>query len=344
MSTSTMRGDTIDLTASAAWSLVEFYNNLEMNAKFIGADKNKPFVLNDSGVLAQTGQYLNRPKWNRLTDIVKTRNLSSGAMATTRKLTTRNDSGVRVSKKIENIVVSDTIFNQDGITQEQVERQIGDIIGKEVAMNFRKLCIGIAMAILNAMTNTEHTYSNYAASVTRANLTVAALANALYKMGDRADFLRMMGGWIMHSKARNDLFQNQVGSSVAGIADAAQRSGDILTMGWPYATADEDSLIVTNGGSWKKNYTLGVGPGLIDIEFQGLKMYPGTLYIDRDNPEWHFTGSIELIIYVNGFKYATASGSNPSDDVLLTAGSWTAQYANHKEIPLVGVEGNNSID
>lgn len=344
MGTSTLRGDTVDITAAAAWSVVNFYNSLEVNAMYIGADANKPFRLDDSGLLAQTGQYASRPKWNRLTDLVKTRDLSSGAMATTRKLTSRNDSGVRVSKKIENIVVADSLFDQDGITKDAVEQHIGDIIGTEVAMNFRKICIGIALALLNAMNNTEHTYSTYVASGTKANLTLATLARALYKMGDRSDFLRKMGGWIMHSKARADLFDFQQGQLVAGIADAAARSGNILTMGWPEATADEDSLIVTNGGNYKEQFTLGVGPGLIDIEFRGLKMYPGTLYIDREQPEWHYTGSIELVIFCNGFKYNTAAGNNPTDDVLLTSGSWSPQYANHKEIPLIGAETNNSVD
>ncbi len=347
MGTTTLRGDTIDLTATRAWAVVAFYENLGALARFARADMKAPFRLNNTGIIRQTGSALNAPKFNRIANLIERRDLTNGGAAATIGLTTRNDAGVRQSSKIKNILVADSIFNQSGITQELVEQHIGTMIGEEWALAFRKKLIGLAMALIGTMTSDVHTYSNYATSGTKANLSASAIQNALAKMGDRSDFLQETGGLIMHSKAWNDLFLTQLGSSVAGIADVAQRggTGTLATNGLPYAKADDASLQVTNGGNFIKKYTLIVGGGLIDVEFEEIKLYEPFFDRSLHNPSWVYTGSIEQLFSANGFKYDAANaGSNPTDAVLFTAGSWLPQYGTDKEIPAVRIEGNTSVE
>ncbi len=347
MPTTTLRGDTIDMAATRAWALVAFYENLGPLAMFARSDEQAPFRLNNTGIIQQTGTVFNAPKFNRIANLIQRRDLTNAGAATTINLTSRNDAGIRQSNKIKNILVADSIFKQNGITQELVERHLGKMIGEEWALAFRKKLIAIAMALVGTMTSDLHTYSNYAASGTKGNLTTTVLNLALSKMGDRMDFLRESGGWIMESKAWTDLLGYQVGSTAAFLfgKELAGSNASPLTLNMPYAQADDPSLEVTNSSNFLKKYTLGVGPGLLDVEFEGITLYEPFFDRSLENPSWVYTGSIEMLFQANGFKYDAANaGTNPTDTVLGTASSWLPQYGSHKEIPAVRVEGNTSVE
>lgn len=342
MGTTTLRGDTIDLTGWLPWAIVSFYENLGVIGRNLRSDDAAPYRINNAELLKQTGQFFNAPKWNRINNLMQRQDLTSGAQATTTKLTSRNDAGVRLDWKMQNVQVADSIFDQNGITKEMVEMTIGQQVGQYWALELRNKCIGITLAILGNLTGgNSHDYSIYVPTGTKQTMTAQAIASALSKLGDRFPIFKSTAALILHTNAWIDLFSTQAASAATGIATPAQGGGVVATVGLPWDLADDPTLNPVNGGNYNYLYSLIVGSGLIDFMLEDMKAYEP--YFDRtlENPSWVYSGRVRLGINVNGFKYDSANGgANPANAALFNSAYWLSQFSTHKEVPVARVISN----
>ncbi len=339
----TLRGDLYNPQIFSAYAGFAFVENLTA-LKFARLnDPTAPFVISNSGMLKQAGNFIDNPKFLPISGIVSRRDNTNTGAATVLGLTTRNDTGVRISRKIGPVGVTKNVVNQAGYSFDLLAKEIGNQGGKNFSLEVRKILIGVAKSICDAMTSTPHTKSVYVASGTKALMSSQLLAQAKYLMGDSDKLNNGSAGWLLRSESLLDMTTFQMGQGVQGIADRAAAGANPLMMGLDWAIADDPSLTATNGSNYKKYFTLAIGSGLIEVELEALTFdepwYNGTL----ENPGWYFRGDVDMMITVPGFAWDKQNGGvNPDFPTLTTPAYWLPTYSDPREIPAVEIIHNTT--
>lgn len=345
MSTTTLPADTIDIRGVQAWTAVGFFENLMAVRLFSGTGPNVPYMIDNTGLLQDTGSFLSSPKAGRIANLLTKRDLTSGSEATMKKMVFRDDIGVRCSMKLGPVSIAQSAIDRNKLNYGFLEQTVGQQFADAVGLDLRNKLVGITDALAAAMTSTLHDNSIYVASGTKATFEAKQIQKTLSKIGDRSDYLRGYGGIILNSDCFYDLFASQVGTLVANVAGEVLNTGRIASQGMNYAQCDADSLKLANGSNYVYNKVLMVGPNVLDIQFTGVQIYDPFFDVKLENPSWVIQGNVEMMITAPGFKWnVSAGGENPDNTALFTSSNWTPTYSSHKEVNIVRCICNSSND
>lgn len=339
----TLPSDLYDPSIATAYMAATFFENLDIYRKFFGEAASAPIVVNPYGLVASAGQFVNKPKFKRVNasgGMWVKRDVTSNGTLTPQSIIMRNDLGVRCCLSSGNIGVNQSDFMRGGYTKETFSAEIGRQAGVDLLTNLISKAIAVVKATVQTMTSSLHTYSPYVTSSTKALLTQTAILQGKATLGDAMQNFSG-GALIMRSDCFTDLGIFQAGQLVQGLADLFAQTGSIATLGMNYALRDEANLKVTNGGSYKKFYTLGVGPGGLEIDIGNVMaadMWPNPQTVNFD---FLTRFDVDILIYAPGFAWDSANaGANPDTSDLLTAANWVPKYSDHREVKNWIIEHN----
>lgn len=318
----------------------EFFTSLGVLENLVGTDENAPVRLTNFHLIQNGGQYINAPVYKQVSNLITRTDETSFAAVDTKKLESRNDKGVRCAARIGPLSITQNAAQISGQTKEQLAFEFARQAARGVREHLQKAIVYTAKGAVAAMTTSAHTHSVWNA-VTKTNLNTQLLGAGINKMGDRADAI---SAFLFRSESKYDLFTNQINAGVAGIADNAAGTGNVLTLGRKYQTVDEAALKVADAGH-DKFYSLGFGAGAIEIEFTSLTFQEPFVNVTGETVQWIFRGDMEFIVRVPGMAYdVVAGGANPTVDAsgLGAAANWDVTYTDAREVKMIEIEHNST--
>lgn len=338
----TLPADLYIPTVALNWMAYNFYENLGL-MKFASPSAASPIVMTASGPLTSGGQYLDGPTFKPIASLESRRDLTSASDATPAKIESRNDKGVRVSRKgIASITKSSQWINNVSAAQlsEFFAREARD----NMMLNIRQYIIGAAVAAVGNMTSTLHTKDLWSATV-RTNLSTSLLAQTRALLADRSYMFEPGSGaiWVFRSEPYyTDLIQTNISSGVDGLATPAANGGPAATLGLPYALADDAALTTADAG-FDKYKTLLLGPGAIEVDVTRFEFTPEWMNPKAENVEFVLRYDYDFVLRIPGFQYDSGNGgANPTLATASTTTNWDVNYSDHREILLAYAQHNYS--
>jgi hypothetical protein len=338
----TLPSDLYIPTVALNWMAYNFYENLGL-MKFAGPDATNPIVLRASGPLASGGQYIDGPTFKPIGSLDTRRDLTSESDATPVKIESRNDKGVRVSRKgLASFTKSATWVN--GTSPAQLSEFFAREARDNMMLTIRQFILGCATAAVGNMTSTLHTKDVWNASV-RTNLSTSLLAQTKALLADAAEKVEPGSGsiWVFRSEPYyTDLVQSNISAGVDGLATNAANGGPAATLGLPFALADDAALTVADAG-FDKYRSLLIGPGAIEVNVIRMEFEPLWVNPKAENVEFVLRYDYDFDLRIPGFQYDSANGgANPALATASTTTNWDVNYSSHKEVLLAYAQHNYS--
>lgn len=317
---------------------VAFVTSLQAFNKLFGMSPAAPVYIRGFGNLTNGGQFVEAPALQRISSLDSARDVTSQTDVDTLKLTSRNDRGVLINRKLGPVSLTETANQLAKTTKEAVSAWIGKQMARSMMETIQQYVIAGLKGAVSAMSGTPHTKSVWATDA-RTNLTTSLLASTRALMGDRADAI---SAWIMRSEPFHvDLTQYQLTQGVTGIADRVSAGGPPHTLGLPYAIVD-DSYLTTADAGHDKYYTLGLAMGAIEIEFtRPLQLYTPQQSLKSENVEDILRGDYDFAVRVPGLAFSD-SVANPSVANIANTSNWTDNADDDREVGIVIAEHNYS--
>lgn len=341
----TLPSDLYDPVNALRYASYQFYENLGVMNNLMSTSGSAPVKFNANRAILQSGgAYLHAPVLKPMTTIETRRDLTSTSDATPIAIQSRDDIGVRVSRKLGPASFTKSAQWLSGLRGGELEQFFATEAVNRMMLSMRNFVLATAKAAISNMTSTLHTKSVWNAS-TRTNLTSSLLASTRALLGDRSQIFEpgSGAGWVFRSESfYTDLCQFQLTQGVTGIADKLSNGGGPLTLGLPYAIADDAALTTADAG-FDKYYTLLLGAGAIEIDLINLEFTPLWMNPKAENVEFVLRGDYDFEVRIPGFKWDTSGGgSNPTLTTAGTAAYWVITYSDHREIPMAVAEHNYS--
>lgn len=338
----TLPADLYIPTVALNWMAYNFYENLGL-MKFAGPTPASPIVLSANGPLSSGGSYVDGPTFKPIASLESRRDLTSASDATPAKIESRNDKGVRVSRKgIASITKSSNWIN--ATTPAQLSEFFAREARDNMMLNIRQFILGSATAAVGNMTSTLHTKDVWSATV-RTNLSTSLLAQTRALLADRSYIMEPGSGaiWVFRSESYyTDLMQAQISAGVTGISDRVSSGGAAHTLGLDYAMADDAALTVADAG-FDKYRTLLIGPGAIEVDVTRFEFTPEWMNPKAENVEFVLRYDYDFTLRIPGFTYdSTNGGLNPTLATASTTTNWDVLYSDHREVPLAYAQHNYS--
>lgn len=339
----TLPSDLYIPTVAAEVINYKFYENLGMFSRFMGGEGSPINVNLLLGGFDKGGQYVDVPTFKPIASFMSRRDLTSASDATPAKVESRNDNGVRCSSKAI-CSLTESAIRINGVSAERFTQFIAEEYANRMWLYIRNFILGSLRGAVTSMSGTPHTVSAWSATV-RTNLSTSLMAQIKSTFGDRADIFEpgRGAGWIIRSEPYyKDLIQSQLNSGVAGIADNAAGTGNALTLGLPFAIADDAALTTADAG-FDKYYTLLLGPNAIKLDIQADVTQPLWLNPKAENVEWVYRADYDFHIQIAGKNYdKTNGGANPTLATISTSTNWDDTYSDHREVLIAQAEHNYS--
>lgn len=317
---------------------VKFVTSLQAFNKLFGMSPDSPIYIRGFGNLAAGGQFVEAPALQRISSLDSARDVTDESDVDTLKLTSRNDRGVLVNRKLGPVSLTETAENLAKVTKEGVSAWIGAQMARSMMETIQQFVIAALKGSVSAMSGTPHTKSVWATDA-RTNLTTSLLAATRALMGDRSDAL---AAWIMRSEPFHvDLTDHQLGQGVTGIADRVSAGGPPHTLGLAYAVVDDSNLTTADAG-YDKYYTLGLAMGAIEVEFtRPMKLYAPQQRLKSQNVEDIVRADYDFAVRVPGLAFSN-SVANPSVANIVNTANWTDNADDDREVGIVIAEHNYS--
>lgn len=320
-----------------------FVQKLALFEKFMGPGAELPIQIVNDPVFAIEGEYLKTPAFKRISSLVTRRDLTSVASVTPLELTGTTEQGVKLSRKIGPVDISRDAALFSRATGDEIMAEIGRQAGEQLAVNLQTSTLATLRGITAGMTTTAHTLSVWDAAA-RTNMSASLLSRGKALLGDNRGDIKY---GIMHSDVWHDLFleaqgkgYDMVGGRALGGAEGTNHLG--LDLG-----NVDDTYLTTADAGYDKYHTLLMGSGVIKVQFiRPLMVYPIFQTIDTEQVIDRWRADADYAINnAAGMTWDSGNiGANPTDANLAAAGSWDAVYTSHKEVKLVELVSNSSLN
>lgn len=332
----TLPSNLYDPVNALNYTIYKWYENTTVVSKLARpGDPTAPIQFGlDNAILMEGGQYIHAPVYKPNTTMVTRRDLTSSSDATPIGITTRDDIGVRVSRKIGPMSITKSASWMSGQTMGQLESFFAEEASRRMSLDMRQFIVGIAKAAIGNMSGTPNTKSVYSAS-SRTNCTTQFLEQVKALLLDMVDVAFAPGtgaSWIFRSEQYQDLLTNQLSAGVQGIADRAAGGANALTLGLDYCLANDTALTVV-GSPYSEYDCLLLGPGFMHMDLIRLNFEPLWMNPKAENVEFILRGDYDMEFRIPGFAWDTnGGGANPTLATASTGSNWTNTYTDSREI------------
>lgn len=274
------------------------------------------------------GDYETEAFWNRISGLVKRRNVYANGAQSAVQLGMSTVSKVKVAAGIPPIDLTPSFFTWIQKSPEEAAAVVAKQLAQDTIADMLDIAVGAFAAATTAVGATL-VYDGTAGAA-----SFAGLLNTAKLLGDQSQNVKC---WVMHSKTAFDLY----GAALANTANLF-KFGDIMVsqdgFGRPLIISDLAALTYVSTGT--KYHVLGLTPGAVVIEqntdfLDNIETSNGTENITRTyQAEWTWN------IGMKGYTWDIANGGHsPTSAALKTGTNWDRVA----QIPLkstAGVMGN----
>lgn len=309
--------------SSPSWEIISekmygaYYQLLAYNTALFNERTRGGLVLTTGNI---QGDFSTMAFFNRLTGLVRDRDITSDAAVSSIDFSMDNISRVKYAKGTPPVRIDRHRWQWMQKNPEDAIALIAQQLAEETMAAQLSLAAGAIIAA-NANVGATLTYDGTAGTA-----SLSGLVEAAQLFGDRSSDI---GCWLMHSKSAKDL-------KIAAITNSNDlfKFGTITVAqdvdGRPIIISDLPTLVYTSSGT--KYHVLGFTPGAAVVEaeqdfFFNLDTRNGTENIAATwQAQW--TENIGL----KGFTYDTANGgANPTRATLLTGTNWDKKATSVKD-------------
>ena len=243
---------------SPSWEIINkliygaYWQMLSYNTQLFNEKSNGGLLLSTGPAIQ--GDYEKQSFFNRLSGLIRDRDITSDATVSAIDFSMDDISRVKYAKGTPPVRIDDHRWQWIAKSPQEASAQIGKQLAEETIADNLAMAVN---ALVGANTNVGATLTY---DGTGATCSLAGLTNAAHLWGDRASQVRC---WLMHSKTFNDL-------QIAALTNANVlfKFGDVSIvadqLGRPFIVSDLASLVYTSTGT--KYHVLGLGEGAVQIE------------------------------------------------------------------------------
>lgn len=262
-------------------------------------------------------------------EVVQRRDPTSIAPVADTRITSVGGQGIKVNTRFGPVLDTEDKFIKVGLSPSAQAVIVGRWIAQRQTRDYAISAFSAAVAALKGMTDTPlvlDVSSQDGGTTPGSKLDVEVLIDAMALMGDQSSRL---GALVGTSSAYFDLMKNHVLDDKATVADMVIKEGGNPTFGKPFLMTDNASLMDLTDPADKKNYTLLLRAGGIQVsESEGqARMYSQTV-LGLENVANRIQGEHAYNLGMSGMRWDVANGgTSPSNAALATSANWDF-YAN----------------
>ncbi|HLX60168.1 MAG TPA: major capsid protein [Planctomycetota bacterium] len=318
---------TFDPQLASEYSSAAFVENLQLLNEALGVVKTVPAGMFNSS-LGDGGQFIDMPYFTNVSSLVSRRDLTATTPPSDLDITGAEEKAVILRRRAGPVKFTEDVFIR-GVRRETVEREIGRQIGHMAALEVRQRLIQTAVAAVANVGSGAHTQDVYAASGTKALLTLASLYDTRMKLGDAYNRLTTV---VCHSDAFADLVSDTIGNyKMVNVGGFTVVTGLPQAFGMTLVVVDDPSLKVAVTSSFTKYRTLLFGPGAMGLIYHQNLRIEAERRLDFEAPYWRVLANFDFAPHLFGSKW-TAGTANPTNTDLGTSGNWSTAYNDHREV------------
>lgn len=312
-----------DFAVFSEWAYSGFQEALDYNIDLFNAAAAGAIVLRSK---SHTGDFSDEAFWQRISGLVRRRNVYGSATLSEVNLAMVVDTMVKVAGGTPPVRMDPAWF--EWIKQDP---QLGGALyGRQLAVDMLAdmLNTGI-MAFVAATVAEDDVYFDGTADF----MTWARFNDGQALFGDRSQAIRV---WIMHSAPLFKLWGNNL-SNAANLFTFGTVSVKQDPFGRPIIITDAPSLV--NDGTPDTYYTLGLTPAAIVVDQND----DFTSNVDTDNGNENIKRTVQsewsFELGLKGYAWdKTNGGKSPNDAALAMATNWDRIVASHKDTGGVIIE------
>ncbi len=316
-----------DPQLASEYASAAFVENLQLLDRALGVVK----TVNASGLnssLGGGGQFVDMPFFANVASLINRRDLTSTTAPTDVDITGAADKAVILRRRAGPVKFTEDVFIR-GLRRESVEQEIGRQMGHFAAKETRERLVQVAVAAITNYLSGYHVNNVYAASGTKANLTLQRLLDTRMKLADAYSELNTV---VMHSEAFVDLMSDQITNyKIENVGGLSVVTGIPAAFGMRIIVVDDASLKVDNGGSYKKYNTLMFGSGALGLIYHQQLRIEAERRLDFEAPYWRVLGNFDFAPHMFGMKWNSGT-ANPDNTALGTPGNWVDAGMDHRTI------------
>lgn len=330
MAYSVISNFTFDPQLASEYSSAAFVENLQLLDQALGVVK----TLSTGGYqssLGGGGQFVDLPYFANISSLIARRDLTSVSAPDDLDITGAEDKAVILRRRAGPVKFTEDLFIR-GLRRESVEREVGRQVGNMAAQEVRTRLLQVAVTALDSLdtpASDAHINDIYAASGTKAKLTLAALYDTRMKLGDAYNRLTTV---VCHSEAFYDLVTDTIGNyKVENVGGFTVVTGLPQAFGMRLVVVDDENLKADNGQNYKKYRTLLFGQNALGLIYHQRLRIEAERRLDFEAPYWRVLANFDFAPHLFGMKW-TASDANPDNSTLGTASNWDEAYNDHREV------------
>lgn len=211
----------------------------------------------------------------------------------------------------------------------------GAAYGQQLAKYTMRDMVNVAVRSLMAAMSTKTSKIYDATGDTPNTLSIKAMVNAAYKMGDNADAVVC---WLAHSLSVRDYELNNA-AQTTNIFNFGNLAVQVDSHSRPFVKSDIPSLFTA--GTPNIAYVLGLIPGALEISLNNdMKTYMDQ-EIDMANPVFYTKSNWSFNLKIKGFAWDRANGGkSPTNAALYTQTNWDQTCNDNKDLPCVILKTN----
>jgi len=211
-----------------------------------------------------------------------------------------------------------------GNTPEEVSYNMGLAFGEQKVQDWLNSSLSAAAAALgNVAANTLDITGD-----TTKTLTAGALADAIYKLGDKAGQVR---AFVMHSAPYKDLMKDAIANKIYGEANLVVYGAAPGTLGRHLIVTVSPALVVA--GTPNLYHTLALVENSIVVEESESPDLVSLVLPGLANLTLSLQGEFAFNLGVKGFKFDVANGGvNPDATALTTGSNWDQVATSTKDL------------
>lgn len=327
---STVGNFTFDPQLASEYSSAAFVENLQLLDQALGVVK----TLGAGGFqssLGGGGQFVEMPYFNNIGSLISRRDLEGSSSPTDLDVTGGADKAVILRRRAGPVKFTEDLFIR-GLRRESVEQEVGRQIGNMAAQEVRERLLQVAttaLVSLDTPTSNAHIKDVYAASGTKAKLTLSAIYDTRMKLGDAYNKLTTL---VCHSEAFADLVGDTIGNyKIENVGGFTVVTGLPQAFGMRIVVVDDANLKVANGENYVKYKTLLLGGNALGLIYHQRLRIEAERRLDFEAPYWRVLANFDFAPHMFGMKW-TSSSANPVNDDLGTAGNWDEAYNDHRQV------------
>ncbi|MCW8133963.1 MAG: hypothetical protein KIS92_26695 [Planctomycetota bacterium] len=331
MAFSVISNFTFDPQLASEYASAAFVENLQLLDQALGVVK----TLNAgdyASSLGGGGQFVDMPYFANIGSLISRRDLTSTSSPSDLDIVGAADKAVILRRKAGPVKFTEDLFVR-GLRPETVEQEIGRQMGHMAAKEVRERLMQVAVTALNSLDTpaaNAHIQDVYAASGTKAKLTLSSLYDTRMKLGDAYNRLTTV---VCHSEAFSDLVTDTIGNyKIENVGGFTVVTGLPQAFGMRIVVVDDASLKEDPGGGDYTQYrTLLFGPGALGLIYHQRLRIEAERRLDFEAPYWRVLANFDFAPHLFGMKWTSAS-TNPDNAALGTAGNWDEAYNDHREV------------